>query len=807
MARTSSRKRFLVPLLCVLLLRAAAAPTAQDFFSRAKRAWSRGEVQETVDLAAAALKKAGDDDSELAWRIRFVAVDALVNYGRSPEAVALLRRPFPRQLAGTAFEVLQQRALAVAYRKSAPDDAKTYILRAHSLAAKHPRTLPAVLLILGTYEKDAKQARAHLDEALRIARRFNDVDSEMRVLGTIGRNLALAERFDEAIELYEAALPRARAAGNQTILEKYEGNTGWCYLELGDYEAAQTYMKSALETANRIQANKDAVVWTFHLGNIRLHHGDVAGARTYYQSAYDRAVAAQHDQIGAALLNLANVDRLSRRFADAHRYVATAFAKASEPKDRLRAILLRSRVLVDEQKYADAERDLKTILADTGSTQTKWEAYGVLMSLYLRSDKQDKAEEAYRKAVRTAGSARTAIESVELRLAFFTSMSELFDEYVDFLIARGRDAEALEVMETSRAQTLEESLDDVAPRRDPKTIARETGATILTYWLGAKRSYLWVVTPQTIEAFPLPPRTKIETMVDGYQTALTNRATGSMAVSGKRGEALWKTLVEPAARFIAPEARVIVVPHGRLHAFNFETLVVPSPDPHYWIKDAVISNASSLGLLSRKAAPADANPRLLVVGDPPQPSREFAELPNAGEEIARVARHFGGRAKVLSKTGATRSAYLAAKPETYEYLHFVAHGVAAKLKPLDSAVVLAREGDDYKLYARDIAKQQLHARLVTISSCHGAGTRAYAGEGLVGLGWAFLSAGAGNVIASLWNVNDVATPALMDTFYARLVSGATPADALREAKLKLLREGGAHAKPFYWAPFLLYGSS
>ena len=47
----------------------------------------------------------------------------------------------------------------------------------------------------------------------------------------------------------------------------------------------------------------------------------------------------------------------------------------------------------------------------------------------------------------------------------------------------------------------------------------------------------------------------------------------------------------------------------------------------------------------------------------------------------------------------------------------------------------------------------------------------------------------------------------MDAFYASLVKGTHPAIALRDAKLSLLNKRGAHAKPMYWAPFTLYGSS
>ena len=105
----------------------------------------------------------------------------------------------------------------------------------------------------------------------------------------------------------------------------------------------------------------------------------------------------------------------------------------------------------------------------------------------------------------------------------------------------------------------------------------------------------------------------------------------------------------------------------------------------------------------------------------------------------------------------------------------MAHGTASRSDPLDSAIVLSPppdNPDNFKLYARDIMRYPLHARLVTISACYGSGLRAYAGEGLVGLSWAFLRAGAHNVIGALWEVNDASTPLLMDHLYGDLEPAA-----------------------------------
>ncbi|HKU28172.1 MAG TPA: CHAT domain-containing protein, partial [Candidatus Sulfotelmatobacter sp.] len=95
--------------------------------------------------------------------------------------------------------------------------------------------------------------------------------------------------------------------------------------------------------------------------------------------------------------------------------------------------------------------------------------------------------------------------------------------------------------------------------------------------------------------------------------------------------------------------------------------------------------------------------------------------------------------------------------------------------------------------------------LVTIAACYGGGTRAYAGEGLVGLSWAFLYAGAHNVIGTLWEVSDASSPLLMDGVYAGIEQGLTPRAALRQAKRSLLQ--GSFRRPFFWAPFQLFAGS
>ena len=190
------------------------------------------------------------------------------------------------------------------------------------------------------------------------------------------------------------------------------------------------------------------------------------------------------------------------------------------------------------------------------------------------------------------------------------------------------------------------------------------------------------------------------------------------------------------------------------------------------------------------------------------PNHQYGDLPNAATEMHSVEKHFApSERKIYARTEATNQAYLSSGPEHFAYIHFVAHAAASRLSPLDSAVILSKatsEDDSFKLYARDIIRRPVHADLVTISTCYGAGTRAYAGEGLVGLSWAFMRAGAHNVIGALWEVSDSSTPQLMDHLYGELAQGRAPDTALRTAKLSLLNSNSVFRKPFYWAPFQLY---
>ena len=100
--------------------------------------------------------------------------------------------------------------------------------------------------------------------------------------------------------------------------------------------------------------------------------------------------------------------------------------------------------------------------------------------------------------------------------------------------------------------------------------------------------------------------------------------------------------------------------------------------------------------------------------------------------------------------------------------------------------------------------------MVVLSACETALGKAESGEGVIGLVQAFLIAGAKDVIASLWRVDDAATRLLMEKFYSLYLDKdhpLPPSDALRQASLWLRdsKPGGKdYSAPRYWAAFVCY---
>jgi CHAT domain-containing protein len=139
-----------------------------------------------------------------------------------------------------------------------------------------------------------------------------------------------------------------------------------------------------------------------------------------------------------------------------------------------------------------------------------------------------------------------------------------------------------------------------------------------------------------------------------------------------------------------------------------------------------------------------------------------------------------------------------------DLLHIAAHVQINDQAPWQSEIQLYAAGDARNLSAGQIARMKLSTRLVVLSSCESATGRVLAGEGVLGLTSACLSAGAVAVVATLWPVDDRTTVDFMMAFYAELAAGETVGTALASAR-ETMRRRPATSHPFHWAGFTLVG--
>lgn len=820
--------------LLLVPLKDARPGRIQTQYDQARQLFERGYLEKSQQQADIGFRQFKISNPDAAAKFQLLEAEDMLFRGMYPDALSLLaayhsspgeQEETIRKLGIEAIALAREQQESEAHQKLAEADGPCHsadlavcgeVLRAHA--------------ILAAQEDKVPEARQYFQDMLVFAQAHHDRLLEASASSNLGWAALQFGHFDEALDWSRAANQAAGELGAEDLAQLSSGNMGWAYLQLGDRERAMVLFTDADKSAERLGSVRDEILWVTAEGYVYRDSGDLDRATQCYRHALLLAKAlGSKDEIINALEDLAQVSVDSGELDEAGGYIAQVTPMELADGNRLHANVLLTQGMMAAARRQDkqAEQLLRVVRDDKSNPTTTRLGAGEQLALLFESEGNTKAaEQMYKATLNAFDSAQADLKSEESKLPFVANAARIYDDYIHLLLSKGRSNDALAAADRSRARTLTQGLGAAVGKTavvtlNPRQVAQKTGASLLFYWLGPKQSCLWAITPEKIAFFPLPAQAEIAARVGRYRKTVLD-LEDPLDSRNQDGQALYRLLVAPAASLIRPNAPVMILTDGELSQLNFETLLAPGPNPepdgrrsnnpgmHYWIEDATVVSAPSLAMLAAPGKVPSSTRSLLLLGNPVSPSDEFPSLPLFGFEMKNIQKHFDVRdVAAFSSQQATPAAYLSSNPARYSYIHFVSHAVSSRSAPLDSAIILSRTAagaDSFKLYARDIMRHPIDARLVTISACFGSGTRAYAGEGLVGLSWAFLRAGAQSVIGSLWEVSDDSSPRLMDKLYQGIEDGQTPAAALRQAKLALLHSNSRFKSPFYWAPFQIYSS-
>lgn len=375
-------------------------------------------------------------------------------------------------------------------------------------------------------------------------------------------------------------------------------------------------------------------------------------------------------------------------------------------------------------------------------------------------------------------------------------------------------------LRANRAQAAPATLADINNLLTPN-------AAFLEYAVTDSKAYLLVLTrvdgnaSPFLRAYPIAATTSdITKRTRSFRDAITTQTAFA-----DEARALYDLLVKPAEQQLKDKTSLCIVPDGILWDLPFQAL--EPRDGHYLLEDYAISYSPSLSVLKQMSARKNSErlgASLLAFGNPTMPNEiagnirttyrgeDLGPLPEAEMEVAALKNIWQGPAtRVLVGANARKNVFRQ-EASKYSIIHLATHGILDDNSPMYSRLVMARAEndptDDGLLEAREIMQLDLHADLVVLSACQTARGRIGAGEGMVGMSWAFFVAGVPTMVASQWKVDSASTAKLMIDFHKRLREETTTSKAaiLQQASLALMKDP-RYRHPYFWAGFVLMGKN
>lgn len=256
-------------------------------------------------------------------------------------------------------------------------------------------------------------------------------------------------------------------------------------------------------------------------------------------------------------------------------------------------------------------------------------------------------------------------------------------------------------------------------------------------------------------------------------------------------------------------SRLLIVPHGPLVYVPFSALI--DEEGQFTLdrfEIAVLPSASALPVLRGEGTTDRTWGAGAGLALAPMPH----VLPATRQEVAGVQRALGGKV-LFGRAASERAARQGLRSEPV--VHFATHGSMNSDNPMFSSIELSpgRRGepdDDGRLEVHELLGLRIGSELVFLSGCETGRGSSWAtvfdrADDYATLAQAFLYAGARNVIATLWRVDDDAAAVLAESFYRERGGHGDPVAALARAQREV-RADPRFGAPYYWASYEVLGA-
>jgi CHAT domain-containing protein/tetratricopeptide (TPR) repeat protein len=730
---------------------------------------------------------------------------------------------------------------------------------------------------LGEYQK----AIDFYTESLSIIRAAGDQYREGNVLGNIAVNYADMKDFRKALEINQQVLRLRRAMNNREGEAITLNNIAGCYSNLGDKQQALDYYNQSIALHRVVGNPRQLATALRNIGTLYKDMGDPQKALAYFNEGLQmtRAIGDRNNEAGI-LAHIARLERDRGNLMLARARIEEALAAVESLRINIKSQQLRASFFASVRDYQELNIDLLMRLHQ----QRPSEGFDAAA---LQASERARARSLLELLTEAGAEIRQGVEAslLERERILRQSISDKADRQMRLLSGKQTPEQAaaaskeIDALMTEYEQ-VQAQIRQTSPRyaaltqpvplslKEIQSDVLDGETVLLEYSLGEEKSFVWAVTPGSIQSFELPKRAEIEAaarQVYELQTArnrlVPNETPEQRRIRIEQAEAEYPAVALALSRMllgrVAAELknkRLVIVGEGMLQYTAFAALPAPDARPGALSPPliaeheiVILPSASVLGILRREAAGRKrADKTLAVFADPvfdkddprirpPGKGRAVAAITDTGvmDEVKRSATESGlqdfirlrfsrqeadqivsladeGKKLEAVDFAANRATVTSSELARYQIIHFATHGLINNQHPELSGVVLSlvdQEGRPQNGFLRlyDIYNLKLGADLVVVSACQTALGKEVKGEGLVGLTRGFMYAGVPRVVASLWQIDDRATAELMRRFYEGMLGkGLRPAAALSAAQTSMWKDKRWQA-PYYWAAFTLQG--